>query len=229
MSVFSSRTVRTFGSQRLTTELAQKGLTVQQRVSKRAFDLGVAMFGLLLTWWLILIAFIVAACDTRRSGFFTQWRVGLHGKLFKVIKIRTMSVEDAHTTSVTTAKDARITRLGRFWRATKIDELPQLVNILLGHMSLVGPRPDVQGFADKLRGEDRIILSVRPGITGPASLAFRNEEQILARQLNPEEFNRTVLYPKKILINRRYVLQYSFCKDIKYLLHTILGLGATKL
>lgn len=126
-------------------------------------------------------------------------------------------------TNVTTDKDPRITRLGRFFRKTKIDELPQLINVFLGQMSFVGPRPDVPGFADKLTGDDRIILTVRPGITGPATLKFRDEEKLLAAQSDPERYNREVIYPEKVRLNREYVENYSFWQDIKYIFQTILG------
>lgn len=193
------------------------------RVVKRFFDFVVALIGLLLLWWLILIVYILATIDTRKSGFFIQERVGKDGKLFKVIKIRTMrDVPDVNTT-VTRENDPRITRLGRFWRKTKIDELPQLINVLLGQMSFVGPRPDVPGFADQLTGPDRIILTVRPGITGPATLRFRNEEQLLAQQDDPEAYNRKVIWPEKVRLNREYVENYSFRQDIKYILQTLFG------
>jgi lipopolysaccharide/colanic/teichoic acid biosynthesis glycosyltransferase len=106
-------------------------------------------------------------------------------------------------------------------RRLRIDELPQLVQILTGQMSFVGPRPDVSGFADTLQGEDRIILSVRPGITGPATLKYRNEENFLAKEEHPVRYNREILWPKKVRINRNYVKSYSFRKDIRYILITI--------
>jgi lipopolysaccharide/colanic/teichoic acid biosynthesis glycosyltransferase len=117
--------------------------------------------------------------------------------------------------------DPRITRIGRILRSTKLDELPQHINVLLGQMSLVGPRPDVPGFADQLSDEDRIILSIRPGITGPATLRFRHEEEELAQQANPEFYNRTVIFHQKVKLNREYIEQYRFTKDLKYLLLTI--------
>ena len=125
-------------------------------------------------------------------------------------------------TSVTTDKDPRISKIGRFWRKTKIDELPQLWNVLVGEMSFVGPRPDVPGFADKLEGEERLILSIRPGITGPASLRFKNEEEILAAQPDPERYNREVIWPEKVKINLEYIRNYSLRKDIDYIIKTIL-------
>lgn len=126
-------------------------------------------------------------------------------------------------TTVTALNDPRITPLGHFLRKTKIDELPQLINVFLGHMSFVGPRPDVAGFADKLTGEDRIILWVRPGITGPATLKYRKEEEFLAGQDDPERYNDEVIFPDKVRLNREYVANYSFWKDIKYIYQTIFG------
>jgi lipopolysaccharide/colanic/teichoic acid biosynthesis glycosyltransferase len=106
-------------------------------------------------------------------------------------------------------------------RKWKIDELPQLINVLLGRMSFVGPRPDVAGFADRLTGEDRMILSVRPGITGPATLKYHDEEKLLARQQDPEKYNRDVIWPDKVRINKRYILEYSFSKDMQYIWETV--------
>jgi lipopolysaccharide/colanic/teichoic acid biosynthesis glycosyltransferase len=126
-------------------------------------------------------------------------------------------------TTVTSAHDPRITSLGRFLRKTKIDELPQLINVLVGQMSMVGPRPDVPGFADTLCGRDRIVLSVRPGVTGPASVRFRDEEEILAQQRDPERYNREMIFPEKVRINRTYVEEYSLWKDIYYIAKTVTG------
>ena len=197
------------------------GLTATDRLLKRGFDLVFAVLGLLLTGWLIVLAYILATVDTRKNGFFRQERVGKDGQLFKVIKIRTMrDIPDVQTT-VTRSGDPRITRLGRLWRSTKIDELPQLINILPGQMSFVGPRPDVPGFADELRGADRIILSVRPGITSPATLRFRHEEVLLAAQVDPETYNRDVIYPEKVRLNRAYVENYSFGQDLVIIWRTI--------
>lgn len=199
------------------------GLTAAQRFVKHSFDTVGAAIGLSLFWWLILAAFVASTIDTRKNGFFTQTRVGKDGKLFKVIKIRTMRTVPGFHTTITSDIDPRITPLGRFFRKTKIDELPQLINILLGHMSFVGPRPDVPGYAGRLEGEDRIILSMRPGITGPATLKYRNEEQLLAGQADPERYNDEVIFPDKAKLNRDYVLGYSFWKDIKYILQTVWG------
>jgi lipopolysaccharide/colanic/teichoic acid biosynthesis glycosyltransferase/GT2 family glycosyltransferase len=198
-----------------------KSLSPFQRSLKRGLDLAGSTLGLLLTWWIILPAFVAASIDTRKSGFFTQERVGRYGRLFKVIKIRTMrNVPDVDTV-VTTERDPRITPLGRFFRRFKVDELPQLINVFLGQMSFVGPRPDVPGFADVLEGEDRVILSVRPGITGPATLKYRDEEKMLAAQEDPERYNSEVIFPDKVRLNRKYVEDYSFLGDIRYILKTI--------
>lgn len=196
-------------------------MSLQQRFLKRSFDFIFAFIGLILSSWIILIAFIIATIDTRSNGFFTQLRVGKGGKLFRVIKIKTMRNMEGIETTVTKSSDARITRAGAFFRKTKIDELPQLFSVMMGKMSFVGPRPDVPGFADKLEDKDRAILSLRPGITGPATLVFRNEEDILENQENPEVYNKEVIFPKKVKLNLKYLENYSFWKDIKYILATI--------
>ena len=199
------------------------GLSRSQSALKRSFDLVSSIVGLLITGWIIAIAWILSTISTGANGFFTQQRVGRYGQLFTAIKIRTMRDGSADSTNVTTSKDPRITPLGRIWRRTKIDELPQLWNVLVGKMSFVGPRPDVPGFADKLVGDDRIILSVRPGITGPATLQYRDEESLLASVEDPESYNHDVIYPDKVRINREYVENWSFWGDIRYILATLLG------
>jgi lipopolysaccharide/colanic/teichoic acid biosynthesis glycosyltransferase len=198
-------------------------LTAPQAFIKRVLDLFVAVVGLSLTWWLIALSWVLASIDTGANGFFTQLRVGRDGRLFKVIKMRTMRVDRSVNTTVTTRHDPRITRLGGLLRRSKIDELPQLINVLFGQMSLVGPRPDVPGFADRLEGDDRLVLAVRPGITGPATLKYRNEEELLASVSDPEAYNRDVIFPDKVRINREYVENWSFAKDLGYLLKTVLG------
>lgn len=196
-------------------------LCVEDRLLKRAFDLFASALGLICLGWLIAFAYVIAMVDTRESGFFTQERIGKNGQRFKVFKIRTMRSDLPLQTTVTSADDPRITKFGRLFRQTKIDELPQLFNVLRGDMSFVGPRPDVPGFADQLSGDDRVILSIRPGITGPASLHFKDEEKLLSKQKDPEAYNRTVIYPEKIRLNREYVQNYSFRKDIEYILQTL--------
>jgi len=204
--------------------LKQKGgIHCWQAFFKRAFDLAGSIMGLMLTGWLIVLAYLVSTLDTGQSGFFTQERIGLNGRSFKVIKIRTMRNINNVKTNVTCRNDPRITKLGVFLRRFKIDEFPQLINILLGEMSFVGPRPDVPGYADRLTGNDKIILSVRPGITGPATLKYRDEEEILASQKDPEEFNQTVIFPDKVRLNRKYVEKYRLRNDFRYIWETIFG------
>ncbi|WP_148255738.1 sugar transferase [Flexistipes sinusarabici] len=192
----------------------------RQRITKRAFDIIFSLLGLIVLWWLIVLAAIMASIETKSLGLFIQYRVGRNGKLFPLFKIKTMR-DSVNESTVTTGNDKRITALGKFWRKTKIDELPQLINVLLGQMSFVGPRPDVEGFADKLTGENRIILSIRPGITGPASLKYRNEEELLADKANPEEYNRKIIWTDKVRINKEYIENYSFYKDLYYIYKTI--------
>lgn len=193
---------------------------------KRTFDLVGSFIGLILLSWLIILAFALASIDTGRNGFFVQTRVGKNGRHFKVIKIRTMKDITGIDTTVTAGNDPRITRLGAFFRRTKIDELPQLINVLLGQMSFVGPRPDVPGYYDQLPDDDkRILLSVRPGITGPATLKYRTEEEILATVDEPETYNRDVIFPDKVRINREYVENYSFINDLRYIWATVFGIG----
>ncbi len=196
-------------------------MTRSQRFSKRAFDLACALLGLLLFWWIILLAWFVSTIETGKNGFFIQERVGKDGRRFGLIKIRTMRDDMGVESTVTTAEDPRITFFGRLLRRMKIDELPQLWNVLRGDMSMVGPRPDVPGFADRLTGEDRKILEVRPGITGPATLKYRDEEILLAEQEDPERFNRERIFPDKVRLNREYVENYSFWRDCRYLWWTI--------
>lgn len=199
------------------------GLSNRQRILKRSFDITISLIGLLLTWWLILLSWIVASIDTRSNGFFIQIRVGYKGHLFRVVKIKTMRPVSNIYTTVTKRGDPRITRLGGVFRSTKIDELPQLWNVLIGDMSFVGPRPDVPGFADSLQGEARKILLLRPGITGPATLKYRNEEDILAKKDDPELYNREIIWPDKVNINLEYIRSWSLRLDIKYIFQTVLN------
>ena len=193
------------------------GLSAGAALAKRSFDLALSAVGLALAWPVILAAWIVAACDTGASGFYAQTRIGRFGRPFKLIKIRTMRPGSDAGSTVTTANDARVTPAGRLLRRSKIDELPQLLNILAGSMSFVGPRPDTPGFADVLEGEDRIVLAVRPGLTGPATLKYRHEEALLAAQPDPERYNREVIFPDKVRLNRKYVECYRFGEDLRLL------------
>ena len=199
------------------------GLGFPDRFLKRLFDIGLSLTGLILFGWLIVLSILLATFDTRSFGLFVQTRIGQWGKPIKVYKIRTMKEVTGIDTTVTAVNDVRITPLGRVLRKFKLDELPQLVNVLFGSMSFVGPRPDVSGFADRLQGEDRIVLSVRPGITGPATLHFRNEEELLFAQEDPESYNREVIYPAKVGLNREYIENYSFIRDLHFIWRTILG------
>lgn len=194
---------------------------------KRLFDFTISLIGLMIISPVLIILAILVKIASRGQIFYWQERVGLRGRIFELLKFRTMVVDaDKIGTSVTTKNDPRITPMGRFLRKFKLDELPQLINVLKGDMSFVGPRPDVSGFADKLKGEDLIILSVRPGITGPATLKYRNEEEILAKQIDPDKYNAEVIYPDKIRINRKYAKNHSFWTDIVYIFKTIFSRGA---
>ena len=196
------------------------GLPRKAAALKRTFDVLLAIAALCVAAPLILLVAALAQLDTGASGFFTQVRVGREGRLFRLIKIRTMKSMASMTTTVTTASDVRITPLGRLLRASKLDELPQLINVLRGDMSFVGPRPDVPGYADLLQGQDRIVLSVRPGITGPATLKYRDEERLLDLQPDPERYNSECIFPDKVRINREYVENYRFSHDLRLLLQT---------
>lgn len=199
-------------------------LSARQRLVKRALDLIVAVLGLLLLGPFIFVGWLLATFSTRSNGFFTQDRVGRNGKLFRVIKLRTMRAHQGmNATTVTVRGDERITPIGRFLRRSKMDELPQLINVVRGEMSLVGPRPDVSGFADCLEGSDRVLLTLRPGITGPASLYYRDEESELAASEDPEKHNRDVVWPNKVRMNLQYLSDWSLTNDIGYIWTTVRG------
>jgi lipopolysaccharide/colanic/teichoic acid biosynthesis glycosyltransferase len=187
---------------------------------KFIFDRIMALLGIIILIPLFLIISILIKVKTPGPIFFTQKRVGRKGKLFSVIKFRTMKVSHKGST-ISIAGESRITKLGAVLRRTKVDELPALCNVLIGDMSFVGPRPDVQGYADCLIGEDRKILNLRPGITGPASLKYSNEEQILAKVENPKEYNDKIIYPDKVKINLDYYYNNSFVGDSKIIINTI--------
>ena len=190
---------------------------------KYIFDRLAALIGLLCIWWLlIIVAIIIKVKMPGGPAIFKQTRIGRHGKAFTMYKFRTMTVNHGGS-SVSVAGESRITPLGAVLRRYKIDELPELWNVLKGDMSFVGPRPDVPGYADALQGDDREVLLLRPGITGPASLKYRNEEEILATVPNPQQYNDTVIFPDKVRINRYYLHNYSFITDIKMIFCTVLG------
>ena len=206
-------------------------------IIKRVFDIIASLFGLLLLWWVYpIVAIIIKIKMPGGPAFFCQKRVGRDGKLFTCHKFRTMTVKHSGS-SVSVAGDSRITPLGAKLRHYKIDELPELWDVLIGNMSFVGPRPDVPGYADQLQGEDRVVLKLRPGITGPATLKYRLEDEMIsayvaARQAEGDardaqeiavEYNDTVIYPDKVRLNKYYYEHYSFWKDIEMILATVLG------
>jgi dTDP-4-amino-4,6-dideoxygalactose transaminase/lipopolysaccharide/colanic/teichoic acid biosynthesis glycosyltransferase len=194
-----------------------------QATLKRALDLALASVGLFALSGVIGIALACAYSDTGRNPLFRQLRIGRGGKLFYLYKIRTMRDVEGLTSTVTTETDPRITRLGRWLRRWKMDELPQLFNVIRGDMSLVGPRPEVPAYLDLIRREAPLILNVRPGITGPATLKYRHEEELLAQQKDPQRFNDRSLFPDKMRINELYVQNYRFLNDVRFVLQTVIS------
>ena len=213
---------------------------------KIVFDKVVSLVGLIVLCPLLLIVALLIKWKMPGPILFCQQRVGRYGRIFTVYKFRTMKVKaeasvasrNSEATSIASQEQSRITPLGEKLRRYKLDELPELWNVLKGDMSFVGPRPDVPGYADQLQGEDREVLLLRPGITGPASLKYRNEEDILeavdealqkGRSGLPmgittvQEYNDNVIYPDKVRLNRYYLHHYSFIKDIKMIVCTVLG------
>ena len=210
-------------------------------ILKYLFDRIVAFLGLIfLSPVMLVTAILVKVKMPGGPVIFVQKRVGLHGELFNCHKFRTMTVEH-HGACVSVAGDSRITPFGAILRRYKIDELPGLWDVLIGKMSFVGPRPDVPGYADLLEGEDRVVLNMRPGITGPATLKYRDEDEMIAayvkkaeKENNPEFaamdpqeianwYNDNVIYPDKVRLNCYYYKNYSFMKDIQMIFATVLG------
>ena len=204
---------------------------------KWIFDRAVALLGLLFLWpVLVVVAILVKIKMPGGPVFFVQDRVGKDGRIFRCHKFRTMRVKH-NGSSVSVAGDSRITPLGAVLRHYKLDELPELWDVLVGNMSFVGPRPDVPGYADKLTGDDRDVLKLRPGITGPATLKYRLEDEMISeyvasRQTEGDsrpmqeiatEYNDTVIYPDKVRLNCYYYRHYSFLKDIEMIFATVLG------
>jgi lipopolysaccharide/colanic/teichoic acid biosynthesis glycosyltransferase len=204
---------------------------------KYLFDRIVSLIGLLVLWpVLLVVAILIRIKMPGGPVLFVQKRVGLGGELFDCHKFRTMTVNHGGST-VSVAGDSRITPLGAKLRHWKLDELPGLWDVLIGKMSFVGPRPDVPGYADKLTGDDRDVLKLRPGITGPATLKYRLEDEMIAEyvagrqaagdsrdaQAIAEEYNDTVIYPDKVRLNCYYYRHYSFLKDLRMILCTVLG------
>ena len=190
---------------------------------KHLFDKIAAFFGIILLSPFMLIIFIIHKIVMSEGSFlFKQERIGQYGRKFNIYKIRTMKEDsDEYATSITTANDERILPFGKWLRKTKLDVIFELVNVLKGEMSFVGPRPDVPGYADLLQGSDRNILELKPGITGPASLKYINEEEILAQVENPKQYNDEVIYPDKVKINLDYYHNRTFWGDIRIIFKTI--------
>lgn len=204
---------------------------------KFLFDRSVAFIGLMFLWpVLIVVAILVKIKMPGGPVFFVQKRVGKEGKLFKCHKFRSMTVKHSGS-SVSVAGDSRITPFGAKLRHYKLDELPELWDVLIGNMSFVGPRPDVPGYADKLIGSDRDVLKLRPGITGPATLKYRLEDEMISEYVAQKqkegdsrsmqeiavEYNDSVIYPDKVRLNCYYYHHYSFIKDIQMIFCTVLG------
>lgn len=218
-------------------------------ILKWLFDRIVAFLGLAVLWpVLVIVAILVKVKMPGGPAFFVQKRVGKDGKLFKCHKFRTMipvknnegtegKKGDKNWSTVSVAGDNRITPLGAKLRHWKLDELPGLWDVLIGNMSFVGPRPDVPGYADKLVGDDRDVLKLRPGITGPATLKYRLEDEMISEYVTKKqaagdtrpmqeiavEYNDTVIYPDKVRLNCYYYRHYSFIKDIQMIFCTVLG------
>lgn len=182
-------------------------------MAKRLFDIVFSLTALLLLGWLILLSWFLAILDTKTNGLFLQKRVGQSGKLFTIFKLRTIRQDNKGVAS--------ISKVGAFLRNSKIDELPQFVNVLLGDMSVVGPRPDIEGYYDCLQGEARKILELKPGLTSEASLKYFNEEQLLALEENPLDYNDRVLFPDKVNLNLQYYYNRTFFGDLKIIVKTL--------
>ncbi|MDX9789388.1 MAG: sugar transferase [Candidatus Kapabacteria bacterium] len=179
---------------------------------KRLFDLFFSVL-LIIVWSpILMISYFVASLDTQSNGIFTQQRVGQYGKLFTIYKLKTIH-----------PKTEKISPAGKFFRKSKIDELPQLFNVLIGDMSFVGFRPDIEGYYDKLEGENRKILELKPGITSEASIKYADEETLLASKENPLEYNDTVIFPEKIKMNLDYYYNRNLIKDIKIIIRTVVS------
>ena len=187
---------------------------------KRTFDIILSIFAIFLLFPFFLVVSFIIVIDSGFPIFFLQKRIGRGAKEFNIIKFRTMKTNKENIT-ITVSNDSRITRIGKYLRKTKIDELPEILNVFFGQMSFVGPRPDVKGYADKLKGANRKILALRPGITGPASLKYYNEEYILSQKSNPKKYNDEVIFPDKVKINMDYFHNRSFFLDLKIIFATI--------
>ena len=181
---------------------------------KRFFDIIFSFFFLLFFFWVVCIAWLLAAIDTHTNGIFIQQRIGQFGNPFKIYKLRTIQI-------LTTSGNRRISKIGKFLRGYKLDELPQFFNVLKGEMSLVGPRPDLPGYYDLLEGENRKILELKPGLTSLASLKYSEEESLLSKQISPINYNDSIVFPDKVRLNLDYYYHRSFWGDVGIILKTI--------
>lgn len=180
-------------------------------LAKRLFDISFSLLALMLLSWLILVLFIFCSIDTLSSGLFCQKRIGQFGNPFTILKLKTVR-----------PVSRTISPFGRLLRKVKLDELPQLINVLVGDMSFVGPRPDIPGYYDELKGQNRKILELKPGITSPASIKYSDEEQILSHQQDPLRYNDEVIFPDKVRLNLQYYHTRSFLGDLKIICATFL-------
>ena len=188
---------------------------------KRIFDITLSLFGLIILLPFMLIIAILIKIDSKGSVFFKQIRVTKNGKEFKIFKYRTMRVGSDKYSQITVGKDGRITKIGSFLRKYKLDEIPQLINVLIGDMSLVGPRPEVPKYVALYTDEQKEILKVRAGITDYASIEFSNENDLLALEEDSEKAYIEKIMPKKIELNKKYLSEISMLTDIKIILLTI--------
>ena len=179
-------------------------------IIKRGFDVVFSILALVIFLPFILISWLILMVDTKSNGLFFQQRVGQFGKLFTIYKLKTMHDETGN-----------VSKTGCFFRKYKLDELPQFLNVLKGEMSIVGPRPDIEGYYDKLEGEDRKILELKPGITSEASIKYYNEEEILEQQENGLHYNDSIIFPDKVKMNLDYYYNQNLLLDIKIIIKTI--------
>ena len=192
---------------------------------KRVFDLIVSSLGLLILSPLLLVLAIWVKCDSPGPIFYRQLRVGRGNQDFWLFKFRSMQVETDKTGLITIGgHDPRVTRSGYYIRKYKLDELPQLINVFRGDMSLVGPRPEVRKYVNLYTSEQLKVLQVRPGITDPASIRYRNENELLAQVPDPEKYYREVIMPDKLKINLKYIANISFKNDLQIILHTFFAI-----
>ena len=188
---------------------------------KRLFDIILSFVGIIILVPVFIIVSILIKIDSPGPVFFLQERVGLNGKLFKIIKFRSMKINHNNSLTVTIENDKRITRVGKKIRKYKIDEIPELINVFIGDMSFVGPRPDVPGYADLLVGENRNILKLRPGITSRASIKYAKEEIILLNEDDPIAYNNNIIFPDKVKMNLNYYNNNNIWIDIKIIFATL--------